>query len=93
MKSIAAVDNRRPQLRYEAPMEKVANNENVRRQVMEEVLTNKVVFFLVTSANIKHVPEPEHTHDHSHDEPGHSHEPEKAEGKKAEGKEKTKAKA
>ncbi len=33
--------------RYQVPVEQVARNEEVRRQIMEEVLTNKVVEYLV----------------------------------------------
>ncbi|PZM82729.1 MAG: trigger factor [Candidatus Melainabacteria bacterium] len=60
--------------RYQVPVEQVARNEEVRRQIMEEVLTNKVVEYLVSKANIKFVEEPahehgpgcEHDHDHEH---------------------------
>jgi FKBP-type peptidyl-prolyl cis-trans isomerase (trigger factor) len=57
--------------RYDLQAEQVARNEELRRQVMEEVLTNKVVQFLVGQAKIQFVPEPEVTHDHSHE---HGHE-------------------
>ena len=57
--------------RYQVPVEQVARNEEVRRQIMEEVLTNKVVEYLVDKASIKYVPEPAHEHgpgcDHDHD--------------------------
>lgn len=46
--------------RYQVPVEQVARNEEVRRQIMEEVLTNKVVEYLVEKATIKFVPEPAH---------------------------------
>ena len=52
--------------RYDLQAEQVARNEELRRQVMEEVLTNKVVQFLVGSAKIQFVAEPEHDHDHEH---------------------------
>lgn len=56
--------------RYQVPVEQVARNEEVRRQIMEEVLTNKVVEYLVDKATIKYVPEPAHEHgpgcDHEH---------------------------
>jgi trigger factor len=59
--------------RYDLAAEQVARNEELRRQVMEEVLTNKVVQFLVGKAKIQYVPEPEEAkHDHSH-EHGHEH--------------------
>jgi trigger factor len=45
--------------RYEMPIEKVASNEQVRRQVMEEVLTNKVVSYLHEHAKLNFVQEPE----------------------------------
>jgi trigger factor len=75
--------------RYNVPVEQVARNEDLRRQVMEEVLTNKVVFFLLTSAKINFVPEEAHVHDencahgdeHEHE---HEHGEEKAEKKKKE---------
>ncbi|MGH9548093.1 MAG: hypothetical protein ACRD3W_01915, partial [Terriglobales bacterium] len=82
--------------RYNVPAEQVIRNEELRRQVMEEVLTNKVVYFLVNSADIKYVPEPEQPeHDHEHG-PGcdHDHEAQpKAEGEEAEKAEKKKAQA
>ncbi|HIA53172.1 MAG TPA: trigger factor [Candidatus Melainabacteria bacterium] len=57
--------------RYQVPVEQVARNEEVRRQIMEEVLTNKVVEYLVGKAEIKYVPEPAHEHgpgcDHDHE--------------------------
>ncbi|HEY9714376.1 MAG TPA: trigger factor, partial [Chroococcales cyanobacterium] len=74
--------------RYNLPVEQVARNEELRRQVMEEVLTNKVVQFLIGSAKIEYVPEEphEHKHDHEHgpncdhgDHEGHAHGDEKAE--------------
>lgn len=52
--------------RYDLQADQVARNEELRRQVMEEVLTNKVVQFLVGSAKIQYVPEPEHDHSHEH---------------------------
>lgn len=72
--------------RYQVPVEQVARNEEVRRQIMEEVLTNKVVEYLVSKAEIKYVPEPAHEHgpgcDHEH---GHEHgaKEEKGKAKKA----------
>jgi trigger factor len=58
--------------RYNVSFDQVAGNENLRRQVMEEVLTNKVVQFLVSKAQIEYVDEPEHVHgehcDHDHAE-------------------------
>lgn len=71
--------------RYQVPVEQVARNEDVRRQIMEEVLTNKVVEYLVDKAQLSYVPEPEHDHAHDHEHgPGcsHDHEP-KAPSKKA----------
>jgi trigger factor len=68
--------------RYELPFEKAVRNEELRRQVAEEVLTNKVVEFVVSSAQVSFV---EDTHDHSEHE-GHSHdhaESSSAKGKKA----------
>lgn len=53
--------------RYDLQADQVARNEELRRQVMEEVLTNKVVQFLVAKANIQFVPEPEGEH------AGHEH--------------------
>jgi trigger factor len=60
--------------RYDLAAEQVARNEELRRQVMEEVLTNKVVQFLVGKANIQYVPEPEEaqTAEHKHED-GHEH--------------------
>ncbi|HEY9870771.1 MAG TPA: trigger factor [Candidatus Obscuribacterales bacterium] len=43
--------------RYDVPIERVARDQEVRRQVMEEILTQKVVQFLVSQAQIKFVPE------------------------------------
>ncbi len=63
--------------RYDLPPEKAVRSEEFRRQVMEEVLTNKVVEFVVSSAQIKFVPDtkPHEGHDHDHDhEHGHDHE-------------------
>ena len=45
--------------RYDVPLDRVARNEEVRRQVMEEILTQKVVQFLSGQANIQFVPEEE----------------------------------
>ncbi|HEY9786565.1 MAG TPA: trigger factor [Candidatus Obscuribacterales bacterium] len=64
--------------RYEVPVEQVARNEEVRRQIMEEVLTNKVVDYLVERAQLKYVPEPEHEHG-----PGCQHDEEKPAKKSA----------
>ena len=64
---------------YQVPVEKIAKNEQARRQVMEEVLTNKVVFFLMQNAKISYVPEPEGygKHEHEHGEScDHEHESE-----------------
>lgn len=81
--------------------EEFANNEDVRRQVAEEVLTGKVVELLVSSAKINFVPD-ECTEDHDHAAHGHSGKAvakaDKAETKteakaSAEGKEKPKAEA
>jgi FKBP-type peptidyl-prolyl cis-trans isomerase (trigger factor) len=81
--------------------EEFANNEDVRRQVAEEVLTGKVVELLVSSAKINFVPD-ECTEDHDHAAHGHSGKAvakaDKAESKTeakaaAEGKEKPKAEA
>lgn len=43
--------------RYNVPIERVAAHEDVRRQVMEEVLTQKVVDYLVSHSNISYIPE------------------------------------
>lgn len=51
--------------------EEFANNEDVRRQVAEEVLTGKVVELLVGTAKINFVPD-ECTEDHDHAAHGHS---------------------
>lgn len=48
--------------RYNVPVEEIYNNEYMRRQIMEDVLTNKVVEYLVSKAEIKWVPEEEHVH-------------------------------
>ena len=58
--------------RYQVPYEQIVQNEEVRRQVMEEVLTNKVVQHLVKGAQIELVEEEAHTHEHGHE--GHDHE-------------------
>jgi trigger factor len=42
---------------YNLPMEKAMRNEELKRQVMEEVLTGKVVEFLVSQADITLVPD------------------------------------
>lgn len=41
--------------RYNVPIERVAGREDIRRQVMEEVLTQKVVEYLVSHAEIRFV--------------------------------------
>jgi len=51
--------------------EEFANNDDVRRQVAEEVLTGKVVELLVGTAKINFVPD-ECTEDHDHAAHGHS---------------------
>lgn len=43
--------------RYNVPIERVARNEEARRQVMEEILTQKVVEFLVSHAEVNFVPD------------------------------------
>ena len=60
---------------YQIPVEKIAQNEELRRQVMEEILTNKVVQLLVKHAQIELVPdEGNHSHDHAHaHEHDHNH--------------------
>jgi trigger factor len=73
--------------RYQVPVQQIEQNEELKRQVMEEVLTNKVVQHLVKNAVIELVPD-EHNHEghdhsghshshgaeeHKHDEPGHEH--------------------
>jgi trigger factor len=64
--------------RYNLAADKAIQSEELRRQVTEEVLTNKVVEFVVSQASIKFVPDShEHDHEHDHDhahEHGHSHE-------------------
>lgn len=76
--------------RYNLSAEQVARNDELRRQVMEEVLTNKVVQFLVGKAKIEYVPEdempaPAHVQEggehHHHDGCEHDHKAEK-EGEK-----------
>ncbi len=67
--------------RYNVPVEQVADNEEVRRQLAEEVLTSKVVQLLLSKAKVEYVPEPtpeagdkEHSHSHDHpDQHGHEH--------------------
>jgi trigger factor len=76
--------------RYQVPVEQVARNEEVRRQIMEEVLTNKVVEYLVEKATIKFVPEPAHEHGPNCD---HDHEHGKEKAKKADSEQKSEAKA
>ncbi len=44
---------------YNVPLEKVVNNAEIRRKVMEETLASKVVEFLMNSAEIKYVAEKE----------------------------------
>lgn len=70
--------------RYQVPFEQIARNEEVRRQVMEEVLTNKVVEYLVEKATVKFVEEPEHVHGENcdHDHEGHDHAKDDAKAKK-----------
>lgn len=56
--------------------EEFAANDEVRRQVAEEVLTGKVVELLVSTAKVNYVPDEACTedHDHSaHDHAGHDH--------------------
>jgi trigger factor len=43
--------------RYNVPIERVARNEEARRQVMEEILTQKVVEYLVSHAEVNFVPD------------------------------------
>lgn len=61
---------------YNVPVERVSGNEEIKRQVMEEVLTQKVVEFLVGCCKANFVEEKEpagHSHeDCSHE--GHAHE-------------------
>ncbi|HEY9778500.1 MAG TPA: trigger factor [Planktothrix sp.] len=80
--------------RYNVPVEQIARNEELRRQVMEEVLTNKVVYFLMSNAKINYVPEPE-VPEHVHGENCDHEQEEKDEAKaeKAESKAKRKAPA
>ncbi|HEY9731693.1 MAG TPA: trigger factor [Drouetiella sp.] len=86
--------------RYDLQADQVARNEELRRQVMEEVLTNKVVQFLLGKANIKFVEEPEHDHSHEHGHEHHHHKEgeacehehgEQSEGKKSKKKESEKS--
>lgn len=42
---------------YNVPLEKVVNNPEIRRKIMEETLASKVVEFLMQSAEIKYVAE------------------------------------
>lgn len=80
-------------VRHNLPPEHVARNEDLKRMVMEEVLTNKVVEFLVSQAEVKYIPEephqhgPECDHDHEHE---HGEEKPKAAAKAAKGAEKEK---
>lgn len=67
-----------------------AANDEVRRQVAEEVLTGKVVELLVSTAKINFVPDDACHEDHDHSTHDHSHD-HKAEAK--EGEEKPKAEA
>ncbi|MBU6450420.1 MAG: trigger factor [Cyanobacteria bacterium REEB67] len=55
--------------------EEFAGNEEVRRQVAEEVLTGKVVELLIGKAKINYVPDDgcHEDHDHSQHEHGHEH--------------------
>ena len=69
--------------------ERFTRNEEVRRQVAEEVLTGKVVEFLVSQAKISYVPD-ECTEDHDHSAHGHGHSHAKEEGKSEEKKADTK---
>ena len=69
--------------------EEFAGNEEVRRQVAEEVLTGKVVELLLGQAKISYVPDDgchedhDHSvHDHAHDH-GHKHGDDKEEGDEA----------
>jgi trigger factor len=62
--------------RYQVPIQQIEQNDELKRQVMEEVLTNKVVQHLVKNAVIELVPDEhnhEHGHDHDHDH-DHDHE-------------------
>lgn len=43
--------------RYDIPLERIHKNEELKRRIMEEALTNKVVHFLTTSATIEYYPE------------------------------------
>jgi trigger factor len=91
--------------RYNVPIEQIAGNEDARRQIMEEVLTSKVVELLMTRAQIEYVPEDEnakgkseaghdhehgHAHDHSH---GHDHSHDQAGDQEIESGEKSKKKS
>jgi trigger factor len=77
--------------RYNVAAEQIARNEELRRQVMEEVLTNKVVTFLVSKAKIEFVPEDQMPHVHGencdHDHEHGDHEAEGAKAKKSSAKE------
>jgi trigger factor len=54
--------------------ENFTHNEEVRRQVAEDVLTGKVVEFLVSQAKINYVAdECTEDHEHSHEHAGHTH--------------------
>ncbi len=80
-------------VRHNLPPEHVARNEDLKRMVMEEVLTNKVVEFLVSQAEVKFIPEEPHQHgsecDHAHDDE-HGEEKPKATAKAAKGADKEK---
>ena len=57
--------------RYNVPIERVAAREEIRRQVMEELLTQKVVEYLVSHAEIHFVKDEKPAEACSH--PGHEH--------------------
>jgi trigger factor len=78
--------------RYNVPIERVARNEEARRQVMEEILTQKVVEYLVTHAEVNFIPDEQPNAEDSAEETA---KPAKAEAKasKEKGEGKTEAKA
>jgi trigger factor len=59
-------------------MQQLQQNEELGRQIMEEVLTNKVVQHLLNRAKVNYVPDDHEHHDHSghdhdHEHAGHDH--------------------
>ncbi len=59
--------------RYNVPIERVIGREDIRRQVMEELLTQKVVEYLVGQANVQFIKDERPVEECSHTDCSHEH--------------------